>query len=91
MRRHAVERHGAPRMILRCWLRKPDIARVTCELIGFEGTHDRIALYELAAGGVFRRRIKRHLKVDDIHGPNQRFRVGMEGQAKRTFFRSRPE
>lgn len=52
MRRHAVERHGAPRVIFWRRLREPDIAGIAREPAGLQGTHDGIAFDELATCGV---------------------------------------
>src|SRR5208283_160759 len=49
MRRHAMMRHAAPRMVLRCWLREPDIARIAGELAAFERPHDGIAVADFSA------------------------------------------
>jgi len=49
MRRHAMMRHAAPRMVLRRWLRKPDIARIAGKLAAFERPHDGIAVADFSA------------------------------------------
>src|ERR1700693_266529 len=52
MRRHSVMRHGPPGMILRWRLWEPYVACIACELTAFEGADDRVAIANLAAGGV---------------------------------------
>src|SRR5665809_18526 len=49
MRRHAVMRHGAPGVVLRCRLREPHVARITRELAAFQRPDDGIAIDDLAA------------------------------------------
>ena len=49
MRRHAMMRHAAPRMVLRRWLREPDIARIAGKLTAFERPHDGIAVADFSA------------------------------------------
>ena len=52
MRRHAVVRHRAPRVVPRRRLREPDVSGVARELSAFERPHDRVAIADLAARGV---------------------------------------
>src|SRR5258708_4385239 len=49
MRRHAVMGHCPPRMILRGWLRKPDIARIARKLPAFECTDNCILVADFGA------------------------------------------
>src|SRR5580700_9355029 len=52
VRRHAMVRHGAPRMVL-CWrLRKPNVTRIAGELTALQGPHHRIAVDNLGSGGI---------------------------------------
>src|SRR5215468_3702175 len=52
VRRHAMVRHGPPRMVL-CWrLRKPNVTRIAGELAALQGPHDRIAVDDLGSGGI---------------------------------------
>src|SRR6202042_463044 len=49
VRRHAVMRHRAPGMILRCRLRIPDVAGVAGELSALKGSDDGVAIANQAA------------------------------------------
>ena len=52
MRRHAVMRHGPPRMILRSRLREPNVACVAGKLSAVERPDDHITVAYLATRGV---------------------------------------
>src|SRR5262245_66590389 len=52
MRGHTVMRHGAPRMVLRRRLRKPDVAGISRELTALQRTHDGVTVADLATRGV---------------------------------------
>src|SRR5665811_1463704 len=52
VRRHAMIWHGAPRMVLRCGLWEPDIARITGQLTTFQRANHSIAVSQFAASGV---------------------------------------
>ena len=52
MRRHAVPRHRAPRVVRRGRLGIPDVAGVAGELAALARPHDRVAIADLAARGV---------------------------------------
>src|ERR1700734_3117795 len=52
MWRHAVMRHGSPRVILWRRLRIPDIAGITGELPALQCAYHRVAIADLAARGV---------------------------------------
>ena len=64
--------HGPPRVILRWWLRKPDVARVASKLPAFKCTDDRIAVAYLATRCIYQIRAPLHLPdervVEEVFG-----------------------
>ena len=72
MRRHAVVRHRAPRVILRGGLGEPDVARVAGELAALERAHNGVAVADLAARRVHEVRAALHradqLVVEQVLG-----------------------
>src|ERR1700710_769240 len=75
MRRHALMRHGAPRMIARSRLREPDIACIACELAGFQRTYNGVAIHDLPACRVDDVRATLHLADHLLIEKMLRFRV----------------
>src|ERR1700722_14831838 len=65
VRRHAVMWHCPPGVILRRGLRKPDIPCVARKLSGFQRIYNRIAIADLAAGGIDEIRATLHL-IDEL-------------------------
>ena len=49
VRGHAVVRHAPPSMIVRRWLREPDIPGIAGEMAALEGADNRIAVADLGA------------------------------------------
>ncbi len=52
VRRHAVMRHGPPRVVRRCRLGEPDVTGVPGQLSALEGADDGVAVADLAPGRV---------------------------------------
>jgi hypothetical protein len=81
VRRHAVMRHGPPRMVFRRRLRKPHIAGIAGELAAFQRANNGVAIADLGAGGIHQigaaLHASEHLIVEKIFG--LRMQRGIDG------------
>ena len=59
-------RHRAPRVVFRCWLRKPDVARVAGKLSALKCSDDSVAIADLAARRVYQICAALHLADERI-------------------------
>ena len=85
MRRHAVMRHCAPRVVLRRGLRKPDVAGIAGELAAFERADDGVTVADFATRRVHEIRTALHfgdqLVVEEALGFRMKRRVDRDDVA----------
>ena len=78
MGRHAVMRHGAPGMIVRRRLRKPDVARIACKLPAFQRSHDCVAITDFPTRSINQIGAALHLRQQSV--VKEVLSLGMQGR-----------